>query len=101
MELTQSISLETVVVAAKDQVSSDLGGETAILNLKNGTYYGLDFVGTYIWEMIQEPKRVIEIRDNILTDFEVDVDRCELDLLALLSQLQEQQLINITDETHP
>ena len=33
------------VVVAKDQVSSDLGGEVAILDLKAARYYGLDNAG--------------------------------------------------------
>jgi hypothetical protein len=39
------MSSDSIVVAAKDQVSSDLGGEVAILDLKVGVYYGLDEVG--------------------------------------------------------
>ena len=43
--MTPTISDRSIVVAAKDQVSCDLAGEAAILNMKNGVYYGLDPVG--------------------------------------------------------
>jgi Coenzyme PQQ synthesis protein D (PqqD) len=49
------VSLESTVVAAAEQVSSEIGEEVAILDLKAGTYYGLDAVGARIWELIQEP----------------------------------------------
>ena len=39
------MSRDSIVVSAKDQVFSDLGGKVAILDLKVGVYYGLDEVG--------------------------------------------------------
>ena len=93
------ISIGSVVVAAKDQVSSDLGEEVVILNLKNGVYYGLDEVGARIWGLIQEPKAVEEIRDVLLDEYEVEVERCERDLLALLEELVADGLVEVGDET--
>jgi ornithine carbamoyltransferase len=93
------IALHSKVVAATNQVSSDLGGETAILNLKNSVYYGLDAVGTRIWELMQEPRTVNEIRDALLEEYEVEPDRCERDLLDLLDQLAAENLIEVTHET--
>jgi len=37
------------VFASKDQISCDLAGEAAILELKSGTYFGLDEVGAVVW----------------------------------------------------
>jgi hypothetical protein len=82
-------------VAAKDQVSSDLGGEVAILDLKAGVYYGLDAVGARIWSLIQEPRTVNEIRDILLEEYEVEPERCEHDLLALLRRLADEGLVEV------
>lgn len=95
--MSGTISTNSVVVAAKDQVSSDLGGETVILNLSSGVYFGLDLVGSHIWNLIQEPRRVAEVRDSILEEYEVEPDRCEADLLALLGQLQDDGLVEVRD----
>jgi hypothetical protein len=90
------ITLDTKVVASKGQVSCDLAGEAAILNLKNGVYYGLDAVGACIWNLVQEPKTFAELRDKMLEQYEVEANRLEPDLRALLDQLAEQGLIEIT-----
>jgi len=82
-------------VAAKDQVSSDLGGEVAILDLKAGVYYGLDAVGARIWSLIQEPRTVNEIRDILLEEYEVEPERCERDLLVLLQRLADEGIIEV------
>jgi len=93
----ESLSENTRVVASKDQVSCDLAGEAAILNLKNGVYYGLDPVGARIWTLIQEQRTFAELRETLLAEYEVEAAQLEADLRALLAQLAEQQLIEITE----
>jgi hypothetical protein len=90
-----TVSTGSIIIAAKDQVSTDLDGETVILNLESGTYYSLDPVGTRIWSLIQESKTVGEIRDIILEEYEVEPDRCEQDIIALIEQLVDTGLVQI------
>lgn len=87
------------IVAARDQVSCNLAGESVILNLKNGVYYGLNPVGARIWSLIQERKRVSEVRDLILEEYEVEREVCEEELLALLKDLQENGLLDVESDT--
>jgi len=98
MAAQKGISLDTSVVASKEQASADLGGEAAILNLKNGVYYGLNPVGARIWALIQTPRTVREVRDAIINEYNVDSDRCERDLVALLQQLVEHDLVDIVQD---
>ena len=95
----RTLSTSSTVVATRDQVSSDLGGEATILHFKAGTYYGLDAVGARIWGLIQEPRTVGEVRDVLLSEYEVERDRCESDLVALLQGLADEGLIEVRDET--
>ncbi len=97
--MKRTLSAGSSVVTAKDQVSSDLGGEVAILNLEAGTYYGLDAVGARIWSLIQEPRTVEEIRDVLVSEYEVEPDRCEGDLIALLQRLADEGIVEVRDET--
>lgn len=99
--MKRTLSAGSSVVATKDQVSSDLGGEAAILNLEAGTYYGLDAVGARIWSLIQEPRTVEGIRDVLVSEYEVESDRCEGDLIALLQGLVDEGLVEVRDETFP
>ena len=97
MCVKSAVSKHSTVVAAKDQVSSDLGGEVAILDLKAGVYYGLEAVGLRIWDLLQEPRAVSEIRDTILKEYDVEPERCERDLLVLLQSLAAEELIEVKD----
>jgi len=47
-------SLDRSVCVGKDVVFRELDGEAVILNLETGTYFGLDTVGTRIWQFCQD-----------------------------------------------
>jgi len=95
------ITTASVVVAAKDQVSSDLAGETVILSLRTGMYYGLDRVGARIWALLGAPTRVLDIRKALVDRYEVEPDRCERDVVYFLEQLAVRELVDIRDEIAP
>jgi Coenzyme PQQ synthesis protein D (PqqD) len=82
---------------AADQVSCELDGEAAILNLTSGAYHGLDPIGATVWSLIASPIAVGEIVDAIIAQYDVNRARCERDLLALLAKLDERGLIQIGD----
>lgn len=88
-------SNQTVVVAAQQQMSSDLAGEVIILDLNQGSYYGLDQVGALIWKLIQAPCSLAELRAAILAEYEVEPARCERDLLALVGELARAGLVEV------
>lgn len=91
------ITADTTLVVSKDQISCDVAGEATILNLKNGVYYGLNAMGARIWALIQEPRTLAEIRDTLLSEFEVDAPRLEADLHKLMAELAEHQLIEVSE----
>lgn len=90
-----SLSLHSVVVAISEQVSCPLGDESAILNLKNSVYYGMNPVGARVWNLVQQPKSVSQLRDALLDEYEVEATQCERDLLDLLEQMRVEGLIEI------
>lgn len=98
--MREPISLGATVVADPDQVSADLEDEAVVLSLRNGVYYGLNPVGTRIWELLQQPRRVSEIRNVILEEYEVGEEQCESDLLSLLQQLSAEGLVRVSHVSH-
>lgn len=74
-------------------VSRQIGGETVILNLESGTYFGLDVVGARIWQLIAEGKSVAETRAVMLAEFDVAEDVFDRDLEKLLRDLRDHDLL--------
>jgi len=91
------LSLQTTVMVTSQQVSCPLGDESAILNMKNSVYYGVNPVGATVWNLLREAKTVGQIRDAILDEYEVDEVRCEKDLFALLEEMRSEGLIEVRD----
>ena len=89
------LCIQSVVVAATEQVSCPLGEESAILNLKNSVYYGLDPVGAHIWKLLREPRSIGELRDALVDEYDVEPPRCEQDLLELLEKMRGEGLIEV------
>jgi len=94
--MPSTISATSRVMVAKEQVSCDLAGEAAILNLQTGVYYGLDPVGARIWNLIQQPRTVSDVVQVLLKEYEVDSERCERDVFGLLQELASEGLIEVT-----
>jgi hypothetical protein len=90
-----AIADTSIVAAVKQQVSCDLAGETVILSLADGIYYGLNAVGARVWSLIEEPRSVEEIRRLLLVEYDVDEESCERQLQALLVDLAANGLIEV------
>ena len=92
-EMATSLSVHSVVVASRNQVSCPLGEESAILGLSSTIYYGLNPVGSRVWSLLQKPRSVAELRDALVSEYEVEEKRCERDLLELLEKMAAEGLI--------
>jgi hypothetical protein len=89
------MTIDSIVCTVSGQVSSELGGEIVILNLSDGKYYGLDNVGAYIWGLMQEPRSVTEIRDAVITEYEVESKQCTADVVDLIERLIQAELVAV------
>jgi hypothetical protein len=98
MTLKPIIYKDSTVVAIKDQLSANLEGEAVILNCANGVYYGLNEVGNTVWTFVQEPRAVAEIAAKVASEYEVQPDACERDVIELLGQLTDAGLIEVRDK---
>jgi hypothetical protein len=87
------IELSTVLKQSTGQVSCNLNDEVAILNLDKAVYFGLEGVGSQIWQALEQPRSVEAICKLIVDDFDVDPAQCEADILKFLHNLQQAGLI--------
>jgi Coenzyme PQQ synthesis protein D (PqqD) len=95
--MSRPLPLSAIVVAANDVLSSELGAEHVLLNLRDGIYYGLEDVGSDIWKMLQKPVPVGDICNAIYETRDVDPERCRRDVLKLLDELVERHLVELRD----
>lgn len=95
------LTLDDRLVIPTSVVSRDLDGETVMLNLESGVYFGLDAIGSVIWTHLQQPTRLRDIRDRLVAEFDVDDDRAAADLLELSEQLVARGLVTLAPPSQP
>lgn len=92
------VTMGSEVTRSKSQVSADLAGEAVILSLSTGEYYGLNPVAARIWDLLQQVRRVSEIRELLLAEYpDVTADDCTSQVLALLEELVALDLIIVSE----
>ena len=84
----------TTVVARRDGfIEAEVDGEIVALNIEHGTCYGLNRVGSRIWNLLGSPSRIGDLCATLLTEYKVDPDVCEREVLDLLEELRAEGLI--------
>ena len=79
-------TLDDRLVIPPTVVSRDLDGESVILNLDTGIYFGLDEIGTVMWKHIQGTAHLREVRDRVIAEYDVSPEVAAQDLLLLAQQ---------------
>lgn len=83
-------------IRRSDQVLfQDVGGEAVLLDLASEQYFGLNDVGTRIWQLIETSAVLEEVRSTLCEEFEADPACIEQDLLALVEALADAGLIAV------
>ena len=93
------ITEDSVIVIADDLTSANLQGEAVILNLKSGSYFGVNEVGARILELVKEPVTVSAILSILSKEYDVDREMLETDVVGFLREMQDQHLIQVTNGT--
>ena len=93
MNLNQNITLSPEVI------SQEVSGETVLLDLESENYFGLDEVGTRIWQLIKETNDLAAIYQTLLTEYDVSEERLQQDLDTLLGEITKLGLITLEQRT--
>lgn len=90
------ISLDRRVSVSEDAVFRELDGEAVILHLEAGVYFGLDPIGTRLWQLMDTEGSLRRVVDAALLELDVDRATLERDLLELVAQLEDKRLIVVS-----
>ena len=86
------------VSVPSDTLVNILGGESVLLSLKSQHYYGLDEVGTRMWNVVTTSPSVEAAYETLLDEYEVEPATLRQDLHDLLGKLAEQGLVEVHSE---
>ena len=89
------MNLDKTLTPAPNVISQEVGGETVLLDLKNENYFGLDAVGTRIWQLIQQSADLRSIFRTLVQEYEVEEAQLQADLERLIGELSERGLVKL------
>ena len=89
MDLDQKITFSETVFA------QEVDGEMVLLDMESENYFGLDEVGTAIWQAMQEKETLHEVLDALLEQYEVEAEVLERDLSNFVTKLLESGLVEV------
>lgn len=88
-----SISLSSNIYISSEVLAQEVDGETVLLDLQSESYFGLDEIGTRIWQLLQEHNKLQKVFDILLKEYDVDEKLLGNDLNELLNKLLDKKLI--------
>ena len=88
-----SLTADTPVAWAETALSTNIDGELVALDVTKGVCYGLNRMGTRIWELIETPRSARQVADILVSEFDVAPDVCLDETLSLLRELAAAELV--------
>ena len=89
------VTEDLVVKRCGELIETEVDGELVALHVDNGTCYGFNGTATRIWGLIEQPRRLSELKEELLREFDVDPATCEAQLRELLDELAADGLVEI------
>ena len=84
---------EDRIVASTDLLTTRVDGEVMAMSVERGACYGLDPIGSRIWELVETPVTVGDLVVRLTREYEVDAAVCRTDVCALLSSMESEGMI--------
>lgn len=86
---------KSLVTISSDVLFQELEGEAVLLNLANEHYYGLDDIGTRIWQLLQEEHNVESVVAQMLAEYDVSEALLRQDIANLIEELTQAELVTV------
>ena len=93
----QKITLRHSAVPSSDVLIQPVAGESILLDLASEQYFGLDAIGTRIWELLTTCPTLEQVHAALCDEFAGNPAQIESDLLALLQKMTDAGLVTIVE----
>jgi hypothetical protein len=91
-----AITDATVISRSPSVTAAEINGETVMMNIEQGRYFGLDSVGTDIWNHLDPPCTFATLIDHLLTVYDVDRPTIAADARELLARMAQRDVVRLT-----
>jgi len=82
-------------MALPDTLVNIVSGESVILNLKTESYFGLDTIGTDMWQALIDSDSIQKAYESLLEKYDVNGERLKTDLSEFVNKLLSNNLVEL------
>ncbi len=88
-------TLDSRVKIPSEVIFQQLDGEAVLLSTQSEIFFGLDSVGTQIWQLIEEHSELRTVVGILLEKYDVGEEELEKELLEFIEKLHAKGLVTI------
>ena len=93
-----AVDFQKKAVVPEHVLFRELEGESVLLNIETETYFGLDDVGTRMWNALVDADSIQTAYETLLEEYDVGAQTLKKDLADIIARLQEKGLVQIADQ---
>jgi hypothetical protein len=84
---------QRVYERARELMEAELGDELVALDPAGGECFGFNGVAATVWRLLERPGTASELKQSLLSEYDVDPAQCEAELEELLADLVSRGLV--------
>ncbi len=93
--------MDQQVELSNEVLFRELAGEAVLLDLKSQRYFGLDEVGTRIWQLLAEHRTTGPVLAAMIAEYDAEPAVLAADLETFLARLEAAELIHLSPTAGP
>jgi len=97
MAVSPKLTLKSTVAQANKPLTASIKDELVILDNVNNHYYGLEAVGSRVWNLLETPRPLNELVEIVCEEYEVAPQVFSKDCLEFVETLQAKGLVVVSN----
>ena len=89
------LRLGMVVRRSEAMLFNNIGDEVVMMDIEQGSYYGLEKVAARIWALTEQPASVASLCDWLTAEYDVTEETCRQEVSAFVGELVNRGIVNI------
>lgn len=90
-----TLTPDTILTRNPDLISTDMDGDTVMMSVERGEYFGIGGVGPRVWDLLAKPTTLPAIVQAICAEYEVEPATCATDMEKFLAELLQGGLVSV------
>ncbi len=93
MKEANTVTLQSVISRNPEIIHSAMDDEVVMMSVDQGLFFGVDKIGTHIWNLLETPAKVDGLIEKLVTHYDVDPELCKNDTLLFLNDMLVKKVI--------